>query len=112
MSFLVNILVSGLAVFISAYIIPGVQVSGFFTSIVVAVVLAIVNALIEPVVLLLTLPINILTLGLFTFIVEAMMVFLVSAIVPGFKVNGWLSAILFAIVLSLVNSALFWIARR
>ena len=112
MGILINLLVSGVVVLISAYIIPGVKVDGFFTAVVVAVVLALVNAFIEPIVLFLTLPINILTLGLFTIVVEALMVMIVAAVVPGFLVCGWISAILFAIVLSLINSILFGMAPK
>ena len=112
MGILINVIISGLAVLVSAYVIPGVKVDGFFTAIVVAIVLALVNAFIEPIVLFLTLPINILTLGLFTIVVEALMVMIVAAIVPGFLISGWISAILFAIVLSLVNSILFGMAGK
>lgn len=112
MGILLNVLISGLAVLVSAYVIPGVKVDGFFTAIVVAIVLALVNAFIEPIVLFLTLPINILTLGLFTIVVEALMVMIVAAIVPGFVISGWISAILFAVVLSLINSILFGMAPK
>jgi putative membrane protein len=111
MQVLISLLLSGLADLISAYVIPGVQVNGFFTAVVVAVILAIVNAVIRPVLILLTLPINILTLGLFTFIISALMVMLTATIVPGFTVNGFVAALLFAVVLSLVNGLLDALAR-
>ncbi|MBE0574056.1 phage holin family protein [Candidatus Dojkabacteria bacterium] len=107
MKILINLVVSTIAVLISAYIIPDVQVEGFFVAVVVAVVLAIVNALVKPVVEFLTLPVNILTLGLFSFVVTALMVMLTAAIVPGFQVGGFLAALLFGVVLSLVNGVLF-----
>ena len=110
MGILINLLLSTVAVLITAYILPGVKVDGFFTALVVAVVLAIVNTFIKPLVLLLTLPINILTLGLFTFIINALMILLVSALVPGFAVNGILWALVFSIVLSLVSSAIFMLS--
>jgi len=107
MQILINLVVSGIAVLISAYIIPGIGVDGFFSAVVVAVVLAIVNALVRPIVKLLTLPITMLTLGLFSFVITALMVLLTAAIVPGFSVDGFLSALGFGVVLSLVNGVLF-----
>jgi len=104
---LINLILSGIAVFVSAYVLPGVKVDGFFTAIIVAVLLAVVNTFIKPLVLLLTLPINILTLGLFSLIINALMVVLVGAIVPGFKVDGILWALVFSIVLSLVSSVIY-----
>ncbi len=112
MQIIISLIVSALAVLISAYILPGVKVDGFFTALVVAVVLSIVNTVIKPLVLLLTLPINILTLGLFTFIINALMILLVTAIVPGFQVDGILWAIVFSIVLSLVGGALNMLASN
>ncbi len=107
MQILINLILSGIAVFVSAYVLPGVKVDGFFTAIIVAVLLAVVNTFIKPLVLLLTLPINILTLGLFSLIINALMVVLVGAIVPGFKVDGILWALVFSIVLSLVSSVIY-----
>ena len=108
---IVNLIVSAIAVLISAYILPGVKVDGFLTAVVVAVVLGVVNMFIKPVLLLLTLPLNILTLGLFTFVINAVLVLLVSNIVPGFKVEGFLYALLFSLVLSVVSSFLYSLAK-
>lgn len=104
MQILINLIVSGIVVLISAYILPGVKVDGFLTAVVVAVLLSVVNTFIRPVILLLTLPLTILTLGLFSLVINALMVMLVGAIIPGFKVDGILWAIVFSIVLSLVSS--------
>ena len=106
MNILINLLVTGIAVVISSYILPGVKVDGFLTAVVVGVVLGIVNSILKPVLVILTLPITILTLGLFTFVINALLVMLVSAIVPGFKVDGFLWALIFSVVLSLVGSFL------
>ena len=103
MQILVNLLVSGLAVFVSAYVLPGVHVDTFVTAIIVAVVLGIVNAVLKPMLLLLTLPINLLTLGLFTFVINAVMVLLVSYVVPGFTVASFWWALGFSLILSVVN---------
>ncbi len=107
MQILVNLLLSGIAVLISAYVIPGVQVDGLFAAVVAAIILALVNAFIRPVIGLLTLPVNVMTLGLFSFVITALMVMLTAMIVPGFEVDGFLAALLFGVVLSLVNGLLF-----
>lgn len=108
---LLNLIVSAIAVIISAYILPGVKVDGFMTAVVVAVVLGIVNMFIKPVLVLLTLPLTILSLGLFTFVINAALVLLVSSLVPGFKVSGFLWALIFSLVLSVVSSFLYSIAK-
>lgn len=108
---LVNLIVSVLAVIISAYILPGVKVDGFLTAIVVAVILGAVNMFIKPILLLLTLPLNILTLGLFTFVINAFLILLVSNLVPGFKVSGFLWALIFSLVLSIVSAFLNSLAK-
>lgn len=98
-----NLLISSLAVIISAYVLPGVHVSGFIVALITAIFLGIANSYILPVLTILALPITILTLGLFTFVINGLLVMIVSAIVPGFKVDGIWSAIFFSIVMSLVN---------
>ncbi len=104
---LVSLLLSTLAVLVAAYILPGVHISSFFTALVVAVVLGIVNAIILPFLLLITLPINILTLGLFTLVIIGFLVMGVAAIVPGFTVDNFWWALLFAIVLFIVNRVIY-----
>jgi putative membrane protein len=101
-----TVLLSAIAVFVTAHILPGARVEGFGTAVVVAVVLGFVNAFIRPIILLLTLPINVLTLGLFTFVIMALIVLGVSAIVPGFHVNGFWWALAFALVLAVINAFL------
>lgn len=101
---ILSLLLSTLAVLITAYILPGVHVTNFFTALVVAVVLGIVNSFILPLLLIITLPINILTLGLFTLVIIGLLVMAVSAIVPGFQVDNFWWALIFAIVLALINS--------
>lgn len=106
MKFLINLLLNSLAVFVSAYILPGVEVKDFTTAVIVAIVLGIVNALIKPVFIILTLPVTILSLGIFAIFINAIMILLVSAIVPGFKVNGLAWAFVFGVMLSIVTSVL------
>lgn len=103
MSIVVNLLLSTVAVLIAAQVIPGIQVKDFYTAIVVAVILGVINMVIKPILILLTLPITIITLGLFTLVINALMVLLVARIVPGFTVAGFWPALWFSIVLSLVG---------
>lgn len=106
MNILINLLISALAVAIAAYITPGASVDGYLTAIVVAVVLAIVNSTIGPLLKILTLPLNILTLGLVSLIINVLMVLLVAKIVPGFGLDGFWTALVFAVILALVNMVL------
>jgi len=106
MSLLVHWLVYAVAIVITAYLLPGVRLSGFFAALVTALVLGLVNTFIKPLLLLLTLPLNILTLGLLTFVINALLILLTSAIVPGFVVAGFWWALLFSLVLSIINYAL------
>lgn len=107
MSTVINLLLSTLAVLVTTYLIPGVDVDSFWVAVVVAVVLGLVNAFVRPVVSLLTLPVNVLTLGLFSFVITALMVMLTGALVPGFIVTGFVPALLFGVVESLVSWVLF-----
>ena len=106
MRLLLNWLVAALAIMVASFLLPGVHVDGLFVALVVAVVLGLANALIRPVLFILTIPINIITLGLFTLVINGLMVLLAARIVDGFSVSslGW--AVLFSIVLWLINLAL------
>ena len=103
MTFLIHWLIRAIAIVITAYLLPGVRLSGFLAALVTAVVLGLINTFIRPLLLLLTLPLNILTLGLFTLVINALLVMLTSALVPGFFVAGFGWALLFGLVLSIVN---------
>lgn len=102
MNLLINWIVMTIAIIFSTYILPGITLSGFWTALLVALVLGLLNAFIKPLILILTLPINILTLGLFTLVINAAIILMVSAIVPGFNVDGFWYALLFSIVLSII----------
>lgn len=106
MSLLINLVVSTIAVIIAAYVIPGVQVDTLFAAFVVAIMLGIMNAIIKPILVILTLPITIVTLGLFLFVINALLVLFVADLVPGFHVAGFWSALFFSLVASLVGSFL------
>lgn len=96
---------------ISAYILPGVHVKDFVVALILAVILGIINAILRPILLILTLPINILTLGLFTFVINAFLVMLAARLVKGFSVDNFLWALAFSLVLSLVNGFFHHVKR-
>lgn len=108
MRLIIHWFLSTLAVIITAYLLPSdvISLDGFFAALVVAVVLGFLNTIIRPILIVLTLPIEILTLGLFTFVINALLVLLTSAIVPGFHVRSFGWALAFSLVLSLINVAL------
>jgi putative membrane protein len=82
-----------------AFLVPGFSVNSFYTALIVALILGIVNAIIKPILVILTLPINILTLGLFTFIINAVLILFVSTIVKGFTVDGFVPALFGGLIL-------------
>lgn len=103
MGFILKWLLNGLAIVITAYLLPGVRLSGFGAALIAALVLGLINTFLKPVLILLTLPLNILTLGLLTFVINALLIMLTSAIVSGFSVDGFWWALLFSLVLSIVS---------
>jgi putative membrane protein len=112
MTILINWLLSSLVIIVGAYILPGVHVESFLTALVLAIVLGIINALLKPILILLTLPINILSLGLFTLVINAALIMLATVIVPGFKVDSFWWALLYGIVLSFLNWFVFQIVKK
>jgi len=92
-----------LSLILVAWIVPGIAINGFFAALLAALVIGIVNILIRPIVVALTLPINLLTLGLFTFVINALLLMLVAAIVPGFTVAGFGAALIGSILLSILS---------
>ncbi|MHB8831071.1 MAG: phage holin family protein [Patescibacteria group bacterium] len=87
--FIVRWIINTLAVMLAAYLVPGVSVTNFWAALITALVMGLINAIVRPLVIILTLPVNILTLGLFTLVINALMFWLASAIVPGFYVAGF-----------------------
>lgn len=104
MNRILKLLLSAAVILIAAYLLPGVVVTGLVAALVTAIVIGLINAFLRPIVLLLTLPINILTLGLLTFVINALLILLASAIVPGFTVAGFWWALLFSLVVSILNA--------
>lgn len=104
MRIIINWFISALVILVAAYILPGVHVETFTAALATAVVMGIINLLIKPLILILTLPLTIITFGLFALVINAFMIILASNIVPGFTVDGFWWALIFSIVLSLINS--------
>jgi putative membrane protein len=103
MRFLVRLLLNGLAIIVAAWFIPGVQLAGIVPALIAGALLGFVNALVRPILLLLTLPFTLITLGLFIFVVNAICFALTAALVPGFEISGFFAALFGAIVVSLVS---------
>jgi putative membrane protein len=103
MQLLIRLLVNALAILLVAYFVPGVAVSSFLTALVVALVLGLLNVIIKPILVILTLPINILTLGLFTLVINALLFWFASTFISGFSVSGFAAAFFGALIVSAVN---------
>ena len=106
MNFLVRILLSTVAVMITAYILPGIHVEDFFAALILAVVLSVLNVTLKPLMIIITIPLTFVTLGLFLLVINALIILAAEAFTPGFTVDGFWWAMLFSLVLSLLNSIL------
>jgi putative membrane protein len=100
---IIKLLLNALAFYITAYLVPGFTITGWLSLIIISVVWGILNLLLKPILILLTLPINLMTLGLFTFVINALILMLMSQIIPDLKLSGFGTALLASIVLSLVS---------
>ena len=107
MNMIIRLITNTTAVLLAAYLIPMVTIDSFPTGVVVAVVLGAVNMFIKPILKILTFPLTILTLGLFSFVLNALLVYVIAMVVPGFSISGFLGALLFSIVVALFGSFLF-----
>jgi len=112
MKFITQLIVSAFAVIVTSYLLPGVHLEGALTAIIVAAVLAFMNAIVKPVLIFLTIPITLVTFGIFLLVINAIIILITSRLVPGFIVDGFWSALLFSLVLSLVNSVFERLARK
>jgi putative membrane protein len=99
----ITLILSAIAVGLTAWLLPGVTIEPWWWTIIVAIVLGLLNAVVKPIIKLFALPITILTLGLFTLVINALIVLLCAWLVPAFKVDGFVSAFLFAIILWVVT---------
>jgi putative membrane protein len=113
MNFIVRILVTAIVAFGLSYILgSGVHIDKFSTALILAIVLAILNAFIKPILIILTFPITIVTLGLFLFVINALIILLAADFVDGFKVDGFWWALLFSLLLSILTSLLYKEKRK
>jgi len=103
MKLIANLLVNGFAVFLADYFLEGIYIKDFKTAIIVALVLGILNTFLKPILELLAFPLNLLTLGLFRLLINGFIIFLVSWFVSGFIVSNFFWAVIFSIVLSIIN---------
>ncbi len=97
-------ILSAVAVLIGAYLLPGVSVDGFFAAFLAALILALLNATVRPILVILTIPITFLTLGLFLLVINSLMILMVDWFLSGFEVNGFWWALLLSVILTILNS--------
>lgn len=107
MNLLMRIIVTSVVAFGLSYLLEGIKFDSFWTAIIVAIVLAILNAIVKPILILITLPITLVTLGLFLFVINALIILLAAKLVKGFSVDGFWWALLFSLLLSLLTSLLY-----
>lgn len=105
MQILIRWIINTLVVIAAAYVLPGVHVETYMAAFVAALAIGVANTVIKPVLIFLTLPIEIITLGLFTFVINAFLLMLVAYVVPGFDIANFWSALIFGIILSIVHLA-------
>jgi putative membrane protein len=104
MNGLIRFLLSGLAVLLTAYILPGVHVEHYGYALLAAIIISMANIIVKPILIVLTIPITIITLGLFLLVINALIILLAEALVPGFSVDGFWWALVFSLILSIFNS--------
>lgn len=102
MKVIIRLLVYTCAVLITAWLLPGVTVENFVTGLMVAISLAILNTFIRPVLIWLTIPVTIVTLGFFLLVINALIILLIGSVIPGFVVDGFWWALLFSVILSII----------
>jgi|SRR5688572_24746210 len=104
MNGIVRFLLSGLAVLLTAYLLPGVHVEHYGYALLAALLISLANVVVKPILILFTIPITIITLGLFLLVINALIILLVESVVPGFEVDGFWWALAFSLILSIFNS--------
>jgi putative membrane protein len=107
MNFIMRIVVTSIVAFGLSYILSGVHFDTFTSAIVLAIVLAILNAIVKPILIFITLPITVVTLGLFLFVINALIILLADSLIKDFHVDGFWWALLFSLLLSIVTSVLY-----
>ena len=112
MNFLIKLLLSTISVLVSAYLLPGAHVDGFFAAFIVAIFLALFSATLKPLLIILTIPVTVFTLGLFLLVINALMIMLADFIVGGFSVEGFWWALIFGIILAIVNGIFEAVSKK
>ncbi len=98
-----NWILDAVALYVVAYLVPGIHLESFGAALVAIIIIGLLNAIVKPILVLLTLPVTILTLGLFVFIINALMLFVAGSITPGFRVDGFMTAIVGSLLLTVVT---------
>jgi putative membrane protein len=111
MNLVLRILITAILVIVIAHFMPGVSVASFMTSVIVAVVLALLNAFVKPILILFTLPVTLITFGLFLLVINALMILLCTKIVGGFHVESFWTAVFFSIILSISQSIVYGFSK-
>ena len=117
MNLFTRLLLSSIAVIVAAYLLPGIALTGgsldaFITAFIVAVIISLLNVTIKPLLIILTIPITVVTLGLFLLVINAMVIMIAGSIVPGFIVDSFWWALIFSLLLSVLNSLLTDLSGR
>lgn len=102
-----RIIVTAIVAFGLSYILDGIHINSFWTAIVLAIVLAVLNAIVKPILILLTLPITIVTLGLFLFVINALIIIIADSLLSGFETRNFWWALLFGLLLSAISSVMY-----
>ncbi|NEM98979.1 phage holin family protein [Pontibacter burrus] len=109
MGFIIKLLLTGLAAVLASYILPGVHIDSFLTALILALVLALLNTFVKPILVILTIPVTIVTLGLFLLVINALIILLADYLIAGFDVSGFITALLFGIVMAIISAILDFI---
>lgn len=104
MQVLVRWIISALVILVVAYLLPGVHVQSFMTALVIAIILGVINVILRPILIILTLPITIVTFGLFLLVINALLIMLTTYIVPGFRVDSFWWALFFGLIVAIFNA--------
>lgn len=104
MGFIIKLILTGIAAAVAAYLLPGVVIDGIGNAILLALVLAILNAILRPILVVLTIPVTLLTLGLFLLVINALIILIADYILDGFRVDGFFWALIFSLIMSVVTS--------
>ena len=110
MKFIINLILNALAIMLTAYLLPGIEIENFTSALMLAVVLAILNATLKPFLIVLTIPVTIFTLGLFLIVINALVILAADYFIPGSNIDGFWWAVFFGLIMSILNSILYNLA--